>query len=142
LAAADRESYIERVISLAGNIELLDLLHKNLRQMMQQSDVLSPVKYTRCLENYYQQMESSDNFEYVFCIRNHAKVIIVDDELAYVGSANITPAGLGQGIISPGNFEAGILTNNPELVGSIRDFFAMVWDANSCKGCHRADQCE
>lgn len=63
LAAADRESYIERVISLAGNIELLDLLHKNLRQMMRQSDALSPVKYTRCLEHYYQQMlkkESND----------------------------------------------------------------------------------
>ena len=102
-----------------------------------------PSKYfAEELENYYQEMESSDNFEYVYCIRNHAKVIIVDDELAYVGSANVTPAGLGQGIISPGNFEAGILTNNPELVASIRDFFAMVWDANSCKGCHRADQCE
>jgi phosphatidylserine/phosphatidylglycerophosphate/cardiolipin synthase-like enzyme len=102
-----------------------------------------PSKYfAEELENYYQEMESSDNFEYVYCIRNHAKVIIVDDELAYVGSANVTPAGLGQGIISPGNFEAGILANNPELVGSIRDFFAMVWDANSCKGCHRADQCE
>ena len=63
LATADRESYIERVISLAGNIELLDLLHKNLRQMMRQSDALSPVKYTRCLEHYYQQMlkkESND----------------------------------------------------------------------------------
>lgn len=102
-----------------------------------------PSKYfAEELDNYYQQMESTDNFEYVYCIRNHAKVIIVDDELAYVGSANVTPAGLGQGIISPGNFEAGILTNNPELVSSVIDFFAMVWDANSCTGCHRADQCE
>jgi phosphatidylserine/phosphatidylglycerophosphate/cardiolipin synthase-like enzyme len=87
-------------------------------------------------------MEKPDNFEYVFCIRNHAKVIIIDDEIAYVGSANVTPAGLGQGLISPGNFEAGILTNNLDLVSSVRDFFAMVWDANSCTGCHRADQCE
>ena len=102
-----------------------------------------PSKYfAEELDNYYQQMESTDNFEYVYCIRNHAKVIIVDDELAYVGSANVTPAGLGQGLISPGNFEAGILTNNSELVSSIIDYFAMVWDANSCKGCHRADQCE
>ncbi len=94
------------------------------------------------LENYYQEMERPENFEYVFCIRNHAKVVIIDDEIAYVGSANVTPAGLGQGLISPGNFEAGILTNNSELVSSISDFFAMVWDANSCIGCHRADQCE
>ena len=102
-----------------------------------------PSKYfAEELDNYYHEMESTDNFEYVYCIRNHAKIIIVDDELAYVGSANVTPAGLGQGTISPGNFEAGILTNNPELVSSVIDFFAMVWDANSCTGCHRADQCE
>lgn len=94
------------------------------------------------LEGYYQKMEKPDNFEYVFCIRNHAKVIIIDDEVAYVGSANVTPAGLGQGLISPGNFEAGILTNTPEIVSSVKDFFAMVWDADSCIGCHRADQCE
>ncbi|WP_051180068.1 hypothetical protein [Selenomonas ruminantium] len=56
LAASDKESYIERVISLAGNIELLNLLHKNLRQMMKKSDALSPVKYTRCLEAYYQEL--------------------------------------------------------------------------------------
>lgn len=56
LAAFDREGYIERVLSLAGNVEVLDLLHKNLRQMMQKSESLSPVKYTRCLEQYYRQL--------------------------------------------------------------------------------------
>ena len=48
-------------------------------------------------------------------IRNHAKVMIIDDEMAYIGSANVTPAGLGQGVRSPGNFEAGILTENREM---------------------------
>ena len=56
LAAPDKEGYIERVISLVGNLEVLDLLHKNLRQMMQNSEALSPVKYTRRLEQYYRQM--------------------------------------------------------------------------------------
>lgn len=56
LAAPDKEGYIERVISLAGNLEVLDLLHKNLRQMMQNSEALSPVKYTRRLEQYYRQL--------------------------------------------------------------------------------------
>lgn len=56
LAASDKEGYIERVISLAGNMEVLDLLHKNLRQMMQKSEALSPAKYTRCLEQYYKQL--------------------------------------------------------------------------------------
>ena len=63
LAVNNADDYIRRVIDLAQDEELLDLLHRNLRQMMQKSDALSPVKYTRCLEDYYQQMlenESSD----------------------------------------------------------------------------------
>ena len=73
--------------------------------------------------------------------RNHAKVVIVDDRLAYVGSANVTPAGLGQGIFTPGNFEAGILTENPEIVSSVKALFSMIWDGGCCTDCHRAGQC-
>ena len=53
LAAADREGYVERVVSLSGNGELLDILHKKLRQMMNSSEALSPRKYTRALEKHY-----------------------------------------------------------------------------------------
>ena len=73
--------------------------------------------------------------------RNHAKAVIVDDRLAYVGSANVTPAGLGQGIFTPGNFEAGILTENPEIVSSVKALFSMIWDGGCCTDCHRAGQC-
>jgi len=91
--------------------------------------------------DYYHQMNDPEQFEYMFCIRNHAKVVIIDNKLAYVGSANVTSAGLGQGVISPGNFEAGILTENIELVSTVNDFFSMVWDENRCGNCHRASQC-
>lgn len=97
--------------------------------------------FTEEWEECYHQMDDPELFEYMFCIRNHAKVIIIDDKLAYVGSANVTSAGLGQGHISPGNFEAGILTENIELVSAINDFFSMVWDENRCGNCHRASQC-
>ena len=53
LAVSDRKSYVERVVSLAGNGELLDILHKNLRQMMNNSTALSPRKYTQALEAHY-----------------------------------------------------------------------------------------
>lgn len=93
-------------------------------------------------EEYYRQMMNPTLFEYKFCIRNHAKVAIIDDKLAYVGSANVTPSGLGQGVITPGNFEVGILTENPEIVSSVKDLFSMIWDGNRCTNCHRADKCE
>lgn len=98
--------------------------------------------FTEEWNDYYQQMGEPKLFEYMFCIRNHAKLYIVDDKLAYIGSANVTPAGLGQGIFTPGNFEAGILTENKELVLSAKKFFSEIWNNRSCEGCHRADKCE
>lgn len=92
-------------------------------------------------EEYYQQMGNPELFQYMFCIRNHAKVVIIDERVAYVGSANVTPAGLGQGIFTPGNFEAGILTDDPKLISSATALFTRIWDRNYCDGCHRADKC-
>ena len=92
-------------------------------------------------KEYYRQMMNPKLFEYKYCDRNHAKVVIIDDKLAYVGSANVTPAGLGQGIFTPGNFEAGLITENPDLVSSVNTLFSSIWDNNYCKRCHRADKC-
>ena len=98
------------------------------------------LSFTEEWEEYYQQM-NPELFEYMFCERNHAKIIIIDERLAYVGSANVTPAGLGQGIFTPGNFEAGILTENQEVISSANTFFSMIWDEDCCANCHRADKC-
>ena len=86
----------------------------------------------------FQQMNSYP-FNTRNCIRNHAKVAIIDDKIAYMGSANATRAGLGQ--YKPGNFEAGILTEEAALVSSIKDLFTKVWNGDYCEGCHRAKDC-
>lgn len=53
LAAATIEEYIGRAVALARDGELLDILHRNLRQMVTQSDGLAPRAYTRHLEKKY-----------------------------------------------------------------------------------------
>lgn len=53
LAAATIEEYIGRAVALARDRELLDILHRNLRQMVTQSDGLAPRAYTRYLEKKY-----------------------------------------------------------------------------------------
>lgn len=93
-------------------------------------------------KDYYKQMNNPELFDFKFCVRNHAKSIIVDDILAYIGSANVTPAGLGQGIFTPGNFEAGILTDNQNVVASLKTMFSEIWASESCRNCHRADKCQ
>ena len=100
------------------------------------------LSFTEEWQEYYRQMGEPDLFEYMFCDRNHAKVAIIDDKVAYVGSANVTPAGLGQGVFTPGNFEAGLLTEDCEIISSIKEFFSMVWDDNCCGNCHRAEKCK
>jgi len=99
------------------------------------------LSFTEEWKTYYQQM-NPDLFEYKFCERNHAKVVIIDDKMAYVGSANVTPAGLGQGIFTPGNFEAGILTEDAEVVASLNELFSQIKKGSCCKGCHRKRECQ
>ena len=91
-------------------------------------------------EELYEQLKPK-GLIVCFCIRNHAKVVIIDDKIAYIGSANITKAGLGQGILSPGNFEAGIITDNLDVIASLNDHFSSIMKGDYCEGCHRANNC-
>lgn len=97
--------------------------------------------FTKEWMEYFQQMNNPKPFEYKFCERNHAKVFIIDDKLAYVGSANVTRAGLRQDTSSQQNFEAGILTEDPDLVSSIKAFFSEIWNSKWCE-CTIEDNCD
>ena len=80
--------------------------------------------------------------ERVLCPRVHFKIIIFDLKTAYIGSANLTGAGLGMKGENTRNFEAGILTSNKELVSSAINQFDEVWMGAFCKGCRRKEFCE
>ena len=80
-------------------------------------------------------------FSSKFCIRNHCKAVIIDDKIAYVGSANATPAGLGQGIFTPGNFEVGIFTEKKDIISSLKELFSNILEGEFCSNCHRINRC-
>jgi hypothetical protein len=69
------------------------------------------------------------------------KLIIIDGELAYTGSANLTGAGLGMKSTGTRNFESGIITTNPELIDEIMTLFDEVWMGKFCKTCKRKKYC-
>lgn len=81
-------------------------------------------------------------FSVWFCTRNHAKVVIIDDKWAYIGSANMTRAGIGQPHCSPGNFEAGILTEDSEIIASLNERFSDITCYKFCDDCHRRKGCK
>ena len=79
--------------------------------------------------------------EHILCPRVHFKIIIFDYSLAYIGSANLTGAGLGMKSANTRNFEAGILTDEPSLVAAAIDQFDSVWAGLRCKSCARKAYC-
>ena len=79
--------------------------------------------------------------ERVLCPRVHFKIIIIDGQSAYVGSANLTGAGMGMKSPNRRNFEAGIFTDETTLVESAMEQFDSVWRGEHCKKCGRRDFC-
>lgn len=79
--------------------------------------------------------------ERVMCPRVHFKLIIIDQTICYVGSANLTGAGMGMKSASRRNFEAGILTDEPSLVEAAIEEFNKVWRGSECKTCQRRNLC-
>lgn len=83
-----------------------------------------------------------ENMERQLCPRVHFKCIIIDGNLAYSGSANLTGAGLGIKSPNTRNFESGIVTMNPDLIESIMNQFDEVWMGKYCETCKRKEFCE
>jgi phosphatidylserine/phosphatidylglycerophosphate/cardiolipin synthase-like enzyme len=75
------------------------------------------------------------------CPRIHFKILIFDCEVAYIGSANLTGAGIGMKSDGKRNFEAGILTDEPGLVDAAADHFDSVWAGAHCPSCLRKSYC-
>ncbi len=79
--------------------------------------------------------------ERALCPRVHFKLVIFDLGVAYIGSANLTGAGMGMKSETRRNFEAGILTNIPSLVGAAVTQFDTVWAGGHCRQCGRKRYC-
>lgn len=89
--------------------------------------------------DHYPNLHSE--LERVLCPRVHFKMIIFDFEQVYIGSANLTGAGLGMKSSSTHNFESGILTDIPEIVDKAINQFDMVWIGKYCRSCKRKTFC-
>lgn len=82
-----------------------------------------------------------DRLERVLCPRVHFKMFVFDGKEVYVGSANLTGAGISMKADTTRNFEAGILTDDQEIVEKAMNQFDEVWMGKFCKTCKRRDFC-
>lgn len=75
------------------------------------------------------------------CPRIHAKALIADGRWMYLGSANLTGAGLGAKSPLRRNFEAGICTDEQALIDTVTDMLESVWSGERCGECGRKRHC-
>jgi phosphatidylserine/phosphatidylglycerophosphate/cardiolipin synthase-like enzyme len=79
--------------------------------------------------------------ERMFCPRVHFKCVIADGREAYFGAANLTGAGMGANSDRKRNFENGVWTDDPALVGPLAEQFDAVWRGDFCRDCGRRKFC-
>ena len=82
-----------------------------------------------------------NGMERILCPRVHFKCAIIDGEFAYMGSANLTGAGVGAKAVDRRNFEAGIVTTDKTMVAKMMDQFDRIWRGEHCKDCKRKQFC-
>lgn len=75
------------------------------------------------------------------CPRLHAKAVIVDAQQMYLGSANLTGAGLGAKADQNRNHELGVWTTSGDLIDAVSSYFNELWEGGACEGCGRKDVC-
>ena len=75
------------------------------------------------------------------CPRLHAKAVVVDCSAMYLGSANLTGAGLGAKGDGRRNFELGIWTTSSALIDGVLEHFNALWEGRRCESCRRKEIC-
>ncbi len=97
--------------------------------------------FRESLENI--EARGGKTFEMRRCGRVHFKAIIVDDAAAYVGSANLTGAGLGAKRPDRRNFEVGFWLDSEhgDILDRLRALFSAVWDGVFCAECGMGKKC-
>ncbi|MFD0893387.1 phospholipase D-like domain-containing protein [Luteolibacter ambystomatis] len=83
----------------------------------------------------------SDLFERVLCPRVHTKAVIADGKRAFIGSPNLTGAGMGAKHPDKRNFEAGFLTDEPADLRKLIQWVDELFIGDYCGRCRLRDRC-
>ena len=79
--------------------------------------------------------------ELKICPRVHFKAVLVDGAWVYLGSANLTGAGLGAKSDGRRNFELGFVTEDFAVIDRVSALYEAIWSGAECAACQVRDIC-
>jgi phosphatidylserine/phosphatidylglycerophosphate/cardiolipin synthase-like enzyme len=89
----------------------------------------------------YPVLAQSELFERILCPRVHTKAVVVDGRRAFLGSPNLTGAGMGAKSPLRRNFEAGMLTDEPAHLKPLMEWIDTLYLGDFCAKCGRREVC-
>jgi hypothetical protein len=89
----------------------------------------------------FPELVEAEGFERILCPRMHMKCVIADGRKAYIGSANLTGAGMGAKGRHRRNFEAGVVTEDGEMIRELMGFLDAFYLGDHCARCQRREVC-
>lgn len=87
------------------------------------------------------ELHKEEKFLMRRCLRVHFKSVLIDEKKLFIGSPNLTGAGLGTKAQNRRNFEIGIITDDNELIKRVRSLFSRIWEGEMCTDCGRRKIC-
>jgi len=133
-----KDLYVDKSGKMVPFLEILSgLIRKNVSVRLIHAKEPGP-NFRRDFDKYPNLFRG---MERLLCPRIHFKSIIIDGNFAYTGSANLTGAGIGAKSSKKRNFEAGIITDQPDLIDKIAAQFDQVWMGSYCPECGRKEYC-
>ncbi|NKB77122.1 MAG: phosphatidylserine synthase [Gammaproteobacteria bacterium] len=84
---------------------------------------------------------NSELFERILCPRVHTKAVVIDGKSAFIGSPNLTGAGMGSKHEDKRNFEAGFLFDDAAEIKKLSDWIDHLYLGNHCLNCKRRTYC-
>ncbi|MHC4644689.1 MAG: phospholipase D-like domain-containing protein [Planctomycetota bacterium] len=139
IATSDlKDLYVHKGGRMAPFLEILsDLVKKNVEIRLLHAKEPGPA----FREDFDKYPNLIGGMERILCPRVHLKTVIIDAGFAYVGSANLTGAGMGAKSENKRNFEAAIITDEKIIVDSAMEQFDSIWRASYCVNCKRKKFC-